>query len=273
MSVLTKPSAATDALVLRAWPCGETSVIASLLTRDLGFVKVLAKAARRPRSRLRPLVEPGRLLNLEFGLDPARELQYLRGGSVLLDPLAEGATLERSAYLLAALELVDRCRPAAPGPDQNGEDRLFGICEEFLAVLSSATCRRPAVLFFALEWRLLRAARHGAPGRSLLLLRGGHRPARRPAPPGSSRPKAAWSAAAAPPAVRPPGPGPWAARPWTCCGAWATAAWPGPCCRRSTRPRGGRPASCCTASWAITCRATGCPRHWTCCGPERTVEG
>lgn len=92
MSVLTKPSAASDALVLRAWPCGETSVIASLLTRELGFVKVLAKAARRPRSRLRPLVEPGRLLNVEFGLDPARELQYLRGGSVLLDPLAEGAT-------------------------------------------------------------------------------------------------------------------------------------------------------------------------------------
>lgn len=159
MSVLTRPSAATDALVLRAWPCGETSVIASLLTRELGFVKVLAKAARRPRSRLRPLVEPGRLLNVEFGLDPARELQYLRGGSVLLDPLAEGATLERSAYLLAALELVDRCRPAAAGPGQGGEEHLFAICEEFLAVLSSATCRLPAVLFFALEWRLLE--RHG----------------------------------------------------------------------------------------------------------------
>ncbi|MBE0566931.1 MAG: DNA repair protein RecO, partial [Krumholzibacteria bacterium] len=159
MSVLGLPSAASDALVLRAWPCGETSAIASLLTRDQGFVRVLAKAARRPRSRLRALVEPGRLVNVEFGLDPRRELQYLRGGSVLLDPLAVGATLERSAYLLGALELVDRCRPATPGPGDPGEALLFGVCEEFVGMLSSATCHQPAVLFFALEWRLL--ARHG----------------------------------------------------------------------------------------------------------------
>ena len=159
MSLLTRPAAATDALVLRTWPCGETSCVASLLTRDEGFVKVLAKAARRPRSRLRPLVEPGRLVNVEFGLDPARELQYLRGGSVLLDPLGEGATLERSAYLLGALELVDRCRPATAGPARDAAGDLFAVCEDFLGVLSSAACRQPAVLFFALEWRLLE--RHG----------------------------------------------------------------------------------------------------------------
>ena len=50
MSVLSRPVAGTDALVLRAWPCGETSAVVSLLTRDEGFVKVLAKAARRRRS-------------------------------------------------------------------------------------------------------------------------------------------------------------------------------------------------------------------------------
>ncbi|NCQ33592.1 hypothetical protein GW813_00675, partial [bacterium] len=70
MSVLPRPVACTDALVLRSWPCGETSAIASYLTRDHGYVKVIAKAARRPRSQLRPLVEPGRLIGVEFGLDP-----------------------------------------------------------------------------------------------------------------------------------------------------------------------------------------------------------
>ncbi|MFO7610052.1 MAG: DNA repair protein RecO [Candidatus Krumholzibacteriia bacterium] len=159
MSLLTRPSAAGDALVLRAWPCGETSAVASLLVRELGFVKVLAKGARQPRSRLRALVEPGRLVNVEFGLDPARELQYLRGGGVVLDPMAEGATLERSAYLLGALELVDRCRPAAAGPGGPGEELLFGVCERFVGMLSSPACREPALLFFALEWRLL--DRHG----------------------------------------------------------------------------------------------------------------
>ena len=157
MSVLSRPVAGTDALVLRVWPCGETSVVASLLTRDEGFVKVLAKAARRPRSRLRPLVEPGRLVHAEFSLDPARELQYLRGGEVRLDTLGPEATLERAAYLLGALELVDRCRPLSGNVGTVAE--LFGVCEEFLGVLSSRTCREPALLFFGLEWRLL--AEHG----------------------------------------------------------------------------------------------------------------
>ena len=159
MSLLGRPTAATRALVLRAWPCGETSVIASLLCGELGFVKVVAKGARQPRSRLRPLVEPGRLVEVEFSLDPTRELQYLRGGGVVLDTLGGRATLERTAYLLAALELVDRCRPAASGAGDGAEEALFGVCEEFLGVLSSPTCSDPAVLFFAFEWRLL--DRHG----------------------------------------------------------------------------------------------------------------
>ncbi|MCP4574165.1 MAG: DNA repair protein RecO [bacterium] len=153
MSLLPRPTAHTDALVLRTWPCGETSAVASLLTREHGFVKVIAKAARRPRSRLRPLIEPGRLVEVEFALDPARELQYLRGGSVLLDSLGAEPSLERSAYLLAALELVDRCRPAAGmSAAQSG---LFDVCEEFIRVLDSPTCPQPAWLFFRLEWRLL----------------------------------------------------------------------------------------------------------------------
>lgn len=161
MGVLTRPTASTDALVLRAWPCGETSAVASLLTRDHGYVKVIAKAARRPLSTLRPLVEPGRLVTVEFSLDPARELQYLRGGGVELDPLGGEPTLERSAYLLGALELVDRCRPAGAllRDEPDGAADLFGVCDAFLRMLSSAAGPEPALVFFAFEWELL--ARHG----------------------------------------------------------------------------------------------------------------
>ncbi len=161
MGVLTRPAASTDALVLRAWPCGETSAVVSLLTRDHGYVKVIAKSARQARSQLRPLVEPGRLVNVEFSLDPGRELQYLRGGGVELDPLGSAPTLERSAYLLGALELVDRCRPAGAlvRDDSGGAADLFGVCDAFLRMLSSPTCPDPALVFFAFEWELL--ARHG----------------------------------------------------------------------------------------------------------------
>lgn len=160
MGVVTRPAAATDALVLRAWPCGETSAVVSLLTRDHGYVKVIAKAARRPLSTLRALVEPGRLVAVEFSLDPARELQYLRGGGVELDPLGTEPTLERSAYLLGALELVDRCRPVgAQGREGDAVAGLFAVCDAYLRMLSSAAGPDPALAFFAFEWELL--DRHG----------------------------------------------------------------------------------------------------------------
>ncbi|MFT5234500.1 MAG: DNA repair protein RecO (recombination protein O) [Candidatus Krumholzibacteriia bacterium] len=163
MGILPQPSASCDALVLRVWPCGETSVIASLLTCDYGYVKVIAKAARRPKSRLRALVEPGRLVNVEFSLNEKRELQYLRGGTVEWDSLGPGTTLEQTAFLQAALELADRCRPLGnhAGDDNSNEaaSQLFRICDHFLRVLSSPSCVRSDLAFFAFEWQLLAA--HG----------------------------------------------------------------------------------------------------------------
>ena len=44
---------------------GLSAALVALLTRDHGYVKVIAKAARRPNSRLRALVEPGRLVGFQ----------------------------------------------------------------------------------------------------------------------------------------------------------------------------------------------------------------
>lgn len=159
MGVLPKPTVHTDALVLRAWSCGESSAITSLLTREEGFIKTIAKAVRKPGSRLRPLIEPGRLVHVEFSLDPARDLQFLRAGSVNLDPMSHAPSLEKSAFLLGALELIDRCRPLGQTAGHRAEVDLFAVCEEYVRVLSSPTCQAPTRLFFAFEWELLE--RHG----------------------------------------------------------------------------------------------------------------
>jgi len=151
LSVVAKPVAASRAVVLRAWPTGETSTVAALLSEDHGYVRVIAKGARGARSALRPLVQPGRLVDIEFGLQPERELQYLKGGQMLLDPLLALNSLERTAYLLSALEIVDRCRPSGVI-----ETRLFELCRRFLEVLSSDEAGAEAPLFYAFELALLR---------------------------------------------------------------------------------------------------------------------
>ncbi len=150
MSVLPRPAASGRGLVLRTWPTGETSVVASVLTAEHGLVRLMAKGARQTRSRLRSLVQPGRLADLEYSLDPDRELQYLRGGSLALDPLATATTLERTAYLLAALEIVDRCRPG-----HGHETGLFTLCQEYVQVLSCADAGIEAALYYAFEVALL----------------------------------------------------------------------------------------------------------------------
>lgn len=150
MTVLPRPAASGRGLVLRVWPSGETSVVASVLTAEFGLLRLIAKGAREPRSRLRPLVQPGRVADLEFSLDNARELQYLRGGSLVLDPLAGAPTLEKTAYLQAALEIVDRCRPG-----HGHEAGLFALCQEYVQVLSCANAGGETALFYAFEVALL----------------------------------------------------------------------------------------------------------------------
>jgi DNA repair protein RecO (recombination protein O) len=150
MSLLPHPVVSSEAWILRTWPTGEASVIASLLTERYGYVRVIAKGARGASSVLRPLVESGRLASLEFSLAAGRQLQYLRGGSVRLDPLAQKASLERSAFLLAAVEFVDCCRP-----QELQSSRLFAVCCDYVRMLSCSAPGSEAYLFYALELALL----------------------------------------------------------------------------------------------------------------------
>lgn len=154
MSLLPQPVVATDAVVLRTWPSGETSLVVSLLTARCGYLRAVAKGARSAASALRPLAQPGRLIAAECSLAPARELQYLRAGQLLLDPLAgdepAAGGLERLAFLLAAVEIVDRCRPSG-----EREEELFALCRDFLGVLSCAPRDRAAQCFYAFELALL----------------------------------------------------------------------------------------------------------------------
>ncbi|MEZ4387645.1 MAG: DNA repair protein RecO [Candidatus Krumholzibacteriia bacterium] len=150
MSVLPRPTGSSRALVLRTWPSGETSLVASVLTHEHGMVRLIAKGARQERSRLRPLLQPGRLADLEYSLEPGRDLQYLRGGALVLDPLVRSPRLETTSYLQAALEIVDRCRPG-----DGHEAGLFALCHDFVQVLSCADAGCEVAVFYAFEAALL----------------------------------------------------------------------------------------------------------------------
>jgi len=131
VTTISRPVISSEAMVLRVWPTGETSTIASLLTEESGFIKVIAKGARNSKSNLRSLVQPGTIVDVEYTVLEGRDLQYLRGGSVSLGASKTNLTLEKTAYLLAIVEIIDRCKSTGKDID------LFHLCRRFREVLSS----------------------------------------------------------------------------------------------------------------------------------------
>ena len=139
------PAKRTLALVLRTVEVFETSLIATLFTRDLGQVAVLAKGARRPKSPI------------QGGLDllGVSDIVLFPKASEALDLLAEAVPVERFASLrrdLAALYggyyiaelLIGLTDPHDPHP------RLFDAARITLRHLGDADLRTRRIMRFEL---------------------------------------------------------------------------------------------------------------------------
>jgi DNA repair protein RecO (recombination protein O) len=73
------PVVTTDALILHAFDYAETSRILKLLTREHGLQSVIAKGARRPRSRFGGILEPFTEGSATFQLREHGDLHTLSG--------------------------------------------------------------------------------------------------------------------------------------------------------------------------------------------------
>lgn len=71
----------TDAVVLRAFDYSETSTIATLLTRRDGVISVLARGARRPKSRFGATLQPMAYIQIVYYVKEGRTLQTLKEAS------------------------------------------------------------------------------------------------------------------------------------------------------------------------------------------------
>ena len=91
-----RPTYRTQAIVLRSWRLGEADRILSLLTRDHGKLRAVAKGVRKTKSRYGALLEPAN--HVELMLYPGREL----------DTVTQVSTLDRMAHLREDLERISR---------------------------------------------------------------------------------------------------------------------------------------------------------------------
>jgi len=138
---------ATPAVILQAFPYGDTSRIARLATRELGVQSVIAKGAMRPRSRF-----GGRLQVLTVGVAQFhhrahRDLHTLTAFDVTAQHVSLTADVRRFAAAAALAELMLRTAHEDPQPD--AYDGLVAT----LATLATASTERVPYIALAGLWR------------------------------------------------------------------------------------------------------------------------
>jgi DNA repair protein RecO (recombination protein O) len=138
-------------LVLRTLPLGETSRIASILGREHGKLRLVARGARLPRSRVGASLESGNQIEFVFSLLPGRDLGTLREAALERRWLVDLGRLEPLAVGWAVLELLERVVPDG-APEDGILDEACAALEALRTSLDRTGC---VLLFYAFELRLL----------------------------------------------------------------------------------------------------------------------
>ncbi len=141
----------TPAIVLHAFPYGETSKIVRLATREYGVQSAIAKGAQRPKSRF------GAQLQLLSGgtaflyLKPHRDLHTLSAFDVTAQRPRLARDVRRYAAAQALAELVLRCAPADAHPE------LYDLVDEALDRLVDAEGPALETTALAVLWQAIAA--------------------------------------------------------------------------------------------------------------------
>lgn len=96
----------TEAIVLRKTEYSESSLIASLFTRTNGVVSVIAKGARKPKSKFAACLVPGQVLEVVFYNKQSRSVQTLSDVSFLLKLETLSQDVTKMALAVTTVELV-----------------------------------------------------------------------------------------------------------------------------------------------------------------------
>jgi DNA repair protein RecO (recombination protein O) len=96
----------TKAIVIKSIKWAETSKIVTLYTREYGCIKVIARGSRRIKSEYAGNLEPLNILEALIYVSAKRELQMLGQVSLVNSFPGLRTDLEKMAYALAILELI-----------------------------------------------------------------------------------------------------------------------------------------------------------------------
>ena len=126
----------SEAIVLRTWPFHEADLVVSLLTREQGVVKGVARHAMRSRRRFGGALEPGTHVTAHYTERPREDLVRLDSLEILWSPLSAPVNALRLAGMQLVLEVLEQALPElAP------EDNIFRLALATLQAMEQGTGR------------------------------------------------------------------------------------------------------------------------------------
>ncbi len=133
-----------EAVVLRTWPVHEADQIVSLLTRDAGKIKGVAKSAARSRRRFGGALEPMTHVRANYVVRPRQDLVRLDSFEIIRSPLSDPIDYARVAALSFYAEVLEEMLP-----ENDPQDAIFRLLITVLPETRIGSIWMP-VTYFAL---------------------------------------------------------------------------------------------------------------------------
>jgi len=121
----------TEAVVLRVIEYQSSSLIVTLFTRKHGKIAVIARGAKRPKSKTASYLVPGHLLEVVYFMKTTRSVQTLSDVSFFRKLDALRFDMEKMALSVTVLELTSQLLH-----DNEPNDEMFSFLENFLPWLN-----------------------------------------------------------------------------------------------------------------------------------------
>ncbi len=131
----------TEAVVLSKINYRDSSIIASLYSKDSGKMSVIIKGGRSPKSKIGMMVDPLNHLEIVFYKKESRDVQLLSGAEIISHFHHLKEDLERLKYSYAVIELVKKI-----SPENEPNVKVFKGIVRILSLFDSSN-ERPEILF------------------------------------------------------------------------------------------------------------------------------
>lgn len=98
----------TQAIILRSVDYQESSKILTVLSQEHGKIALIARGAKKPKSKLSGLIEVGNILDVVYYYKSTRGVQSLTEASIAYSSMEFRIHFEKAAILYATLELASQ---------------------------------------------------------------------------------------------------------------------------------------------------------------------